>query len=122
MPEDRFERAQMLRWMFFEQYSHEPNIATLRFWCRFVGPSNLSEQQRSQMTAKRIAGQDALATIDGHLATTDWFAGSAASLADIVLFAYSHVAEEGGFDLADYPAVRRWIERVPTMPGFIPMD
>ncbi len=121
VPEDRFERAQMLRWMFFEQYSHEPNIATLRFWCRFVGPANLSEQQRSQMTAKRIAGQDALETMDGHLAKADWFVGSAASLADIVLFAYSHVAHEGGFDLADYPSVRRWLERVPTISGFIEM-
>ncbi len=121
VPEDRFDRAQMLRWMFFEQYSHEPNIATLRFWCRFVGPANLSEQQRSQMTAKRIAGQDALETMDGHLAKADWFVGSAASLADIVLFAYTHVAHEAGFDLADYPYVRRWLERVPTIPGFIGM-
>ncbi len=121
VPEGRFERAQMLRWMFFEQYSHEPNIATLRFWCRFVGPSNLSEQQRDQMTAKLIAGQDALATMDGHLAKVDWFAGAAVSLADIVLFAYTHVAEEGGFDLSVYPAVRRWLDRVPTIPGFIPM-
>ncbi len=122
VPEDRFERAQMLRWMFFEQYSHEPNIATLRFWCKFVGVANLSEQQRDQMPLKRIAGQDALSTMNTHLEGRDWFAGSHASLADIALFAYSHTAEEGGFDLAAYPAAQSWLERVPTLPGFIAMD
>jgi glutathione S-transferase len=121
VPEDRFERAQMLRWMFFEQYSHEPNIATLRFWCAFVGQANLSEQQRSQMLPKRIAGQEALATMDGHLEGRDWFASDSASLADIALYAYTHVAEEGGFDLADYPAVQAWLARVPTLAGFVPM-
>ena len=122
VPEDRFDRAQMLRWMFFEQYSHEPNIATLRFWCRFVGVNNLSDQQREQMMVKRIAGQDALSTMDNHLSDRDWFAGGAPSLADIALFAYSHVAEEGGFDLSSYPAVKRWIARVPTLRSFIAMD
>ncbi|WP_284123851.1 glutathione S-transferase family protein [Parerythrobacter aestuarii] len=121
VPGDSFERAQMLRWMFFEQYSHEPNIATLRFWCRFVGQANLSEQQRSQMLPKRMAGQEALETMNRHLDTRDWFAGGAASLADIALFAYTHVADEGGFELAAYPAVERWLARLPTLPGFIPM-
>lgn len=121
VPADRFDRAQMLRWMFFEQYSHEPNIATLRFWCAFVGKANLSEQQRSQMLPKRIAGQEALATMDGHLKGRDWFVGDTASLADIALFAYTHVAEEGGFDLAAYPAVQAWLARIPTLGGFIPM-
>lgn len=121
VPEDRFERAQMLRWMFFEQYSHEPNIATLRFWCSFVGQAALSEQQRSQMLPKRIAGQEALATMNLHLQDRDWFAGKAASLADIALFAYTHVAEEGGFDLATYPAVKAWLARVPKLAGFVPM-
>ncbi len=121
VPEDRFDRAQMLRWMFFEQYSHEPNIATLRFWCKFVGLNNLSEQQRDQMTVKRIAGQDALSTMNGHLEDHDWFAGSAPSLADVVLFAYTQVAGEGGFDLSAYPAVQAWLKRVPTLPKYIAM-
>lgn len=121
VPEDRFERAQMLRWMFFEQYSHEPNIATLRFWCAFLGQANLSEQQRSQMLTKRIAGQEALATMDGHLQGREWFVGEAASLADIALYAYTHVAEEGGFELAAYPAVQAWLARVPRLAGHIPM-
>ncbi|WP_298470704.1 glutathione S-transferase family protein [uncultured Erythrobacter sp.] len=122
IPEDQFDRAQMLRWMFFEQYSHEPNIATLRFWCKFVGLNNLSEQQRDQMTAKRIAGQDALSTMNGHLEGRDWFVGSAATLADVVLFAYTQVAEEGGFDLSAYPAVQAWLKRVPTLPKYIAMQ
>ncbi|MEM9500317.1 MAG: glutathione S-transferase [Pseudomonadota bacterium] len=121
VPQDRFDQAQMLRWMFFEQYSHEPNIATLRFWCRFVGVANLSEEQRSQMLAKRMGGQDALATMDSHLAGRDWFVGSTASLADIVLYAYTHVAEEGGFELAAYPEIMRWLDRVPTLRNFVPM-
>lgn len=121
VPADPFERAQMLRWMFFEQYSHEPNIATLRFWCTFVGQANLSQQQRAQMMPKRIAGQEALATMAAHLETRDWFVGERASLADIALFAYTHVAEEGGFDLAAYGAVQDWIARVPELPGFIAM-
>ena len=75
IPEDRFQRADMLRWMFFEQYNHEPNIATLRFWFAFVGEANLSEQQRALVPAKRIAGEDALTLMDRHLAGRDWFAG-----------------------------------------------
>ncbi len=122
VPEARFERAQMLRWMFFEQYSHEPNIATLRFWCRFVGVKNLSDQQRDQMMAKRIAGQDALSTMNAHLKSHDWFAGDGPSLADIALYAYTAVADEGGFDLQSYPEIRRWLERVPSIDGFIAME
>jgi glutathione S-transferase len=122
IPRDRFEQADMLRWMFFEQYSHEPNIATMRFWLYFIGEANLSPQQKAQMMAKRIAGCEALSLMDAHLAGHDWFVGKAASLADIALFAYTHVAEQGGFGLDDYPAVRRWLERVSALPKFIAMD
>ncbi len=122
IPRDRFEQADMLRWMFFEQYSHEPNIATMRFWLYFIGEANLSPQQKAQMMAKRIAGCEALALMDAHLAGNDWFVGKAASLADIALFAYTHVAEQGGFGLGDYPAVRRWLERVSALPKFVAMD
>ena len=122
IPDDRFERAQMLRWMFFEQYSHEPNIATLRFWCRFVGTGNLSEHQKAQMMPKRIAGQEALAAMNAHLLDHDWFAGNRVSLADIALYAYTHVAEEGGFDLVGYPAVNAWLARMQGTDNFLPMD
>ena len=121
IPQDSFDQADMLRWMFFEQYSHEPNIATMRFWLHFIGSAQLSPQQKAQMMAKRIAGCEALSLMDSHLAGHDWFVGGSVSLADIALFAYTHVADEGGFGLGDYPAVERWIERVSQLPDFIPM-
>lgn len=122
IPQGRFEQADMLRWMFFEQYSHEPNVATLRFWLRFVGEAKLAPEQRAQIMAKRVAGSAALALMDEHLADNAFFCGAAASLADIALFAYTHVAEEAGFGLGDHPHVCRWIERVRGLPGFVPMD
>ena len=122
IPDDRFAQADMLRWMFFEQYNHEPNVATLRFWLRFVGEANLSAPQRAQIMAKRMAGCAALELMDRHLADHPFFCGTAPTLADIALFAYTHVAEEGGFGLGDYPHVQAWLARVPTLPGFVPMD
>lgn len=122
IPEDRFAQADMLRWMFFEQYNHEPNVATLRFWLRFVGEAKLSSEQRAQMMPKRMAGCAALRLMDGHLATNAFFCGDAPTLADIALFAYSHVAEEGGFALRDYPHVQAWIARVQALRGYVPMD
>ena len=122
IPHDRFERADMLRWMFFEQYNHEPNVATLRFWMKWVGVDSLGEAQRLQIPLKQAAGAAALTLMDDHLAAHDWFAGQRLSLADIALYAYTHVAEDSGlFALADYPAVRRWIARIEAEPGFIPM-
>ncbi|MBA4163749.1 MAG: glutathione S-transferase [Erythrobacter sp.] len=122
VPSDRFAQADTLRWMFFEQYNHEPNIATLRFWLRFVGEAHLTEQQRAQIPAKRIAGDDALAQMDAHLKSRDFMLGPAVTLADISLFAYTHVAEEGGFGLEDYPAVCAWIRRIMALPRFIAME
>ena len=123
VPQDRFAEASVLRWMFFEQYNHEPNIATLRFWLRYVGRANLSQAQSAQIEAKWLAGCEALRLMDEHLRRADWFVGNTASLADVSLFAYTHVAEEGGaFHLADFPHVVAWIERVRSLPGFVPMD
>jgi glutathione S-transferase len=121
VPEDRFAQADCLRWMFFEQYNHEPNVATLRFWLSIVGEANLSEQQRALAPGKRAAGEAALALMDEHLARHAFFCGDAPTLADIALFAYTHVADEGGFVLADYPHVLGWIARIAALPGFIPM-
>lgn len=121
IPSDRFVQADMLRWMFFEQYNHEPNIATLRFWLSIVGEANLTEQQRGQIMAKRVAGCEALRLMDEHLGRSEWMAGDRATLADIALFPYTHVAEEGGFGLEDYPQVCRWIEQVRKLPGFVAM-
>ena len=122
IPEDRFQRADMLRWMFFEQYNHEPNIATLRFWFSFLGEANLSEQQRALVPAKRMAGEDALALMDRHLAGRDWFAGDTCTLADIALYAYTHVAEAGCFRLHDRANVCAWLDRLAALPGYVPME
>ena len=122
IPVDRFDRADMLRWMFWEQYSHEPNVATLRFWRVFVGEEALSAVQRDLMPGKLAAGRDALALMDEHLAEHRWFAGGAFSLADICLYAYTHVAGDGGFDLSGYPAVQRWLGSVADQPGHIVME
>ena len=121
IPEDRFNRADMLRWMFWEQYNHEPNIATLRFWIAFVGKERLSDLQRAQLGPKRVAGEAALKLMDEHLTSRRFLVGDRLTLADIVLYAYTHVAEEGGFDLALFPAIGRWLERVAAEPGYLPM-
>ncbi|MBT0668825.1 glutathione S-transferase family protein [Novosphingobium profundi] len=122
IPADRFDRADMLRWMFFEQYNHEPNIATLRFWLLYLGESNLTANQREQIAMKRAAGEEALRVMDEHLVGREWFAGHAVSLADIILFAYTHLAEAGGFRLGDYGQVCRWLRRMAALPRFEAMD
>lgn len=122
IPASRFDRADMLRWMFFEQYSHEPNVATLRFWLAFVGEANLSEFQRSLIPAKRANGEDALALMDEHLASRPWFVGDGMTLADIALYAYTHVAEAGGFRLYDYRHICAWLQRVAAEPGYVTME
>jgi glutathione S-transferase len=122
IPAERFERADMLRWMFFEQYSHEPNVATLRFWYGWVGEANLSEAQRAQLPGKRAAGEAALTLMDERLAANAWFVGAAPTLADIALYAYTHVAAGGGFDLSFYPAVTAWLDRIAALPGYVAMD
>ncbi|KPF80536.1 glutathione S-transferase [alpha proteobacterium AAP81b] len=119
IPDDRFARADMLRWMFFEQYSHEPNVATLRFWRAFVGEDRLSDAQRAQIPAKETGAREALAVMDYQLARTPFLIGDAVSIADIALYAYTHVAEEGGTSLAAVPAVRAWLARVAALPGHI---
>lgn len=122
IPADRFDHADMLRWMFFEQYNHEPNIATLRFWRAFVGEDALSEQQRIQIAPKLAAGAAALALMDEHLSGRRFLIGDVLSLADVCLYAYTHVAGEGGFDLSRYPAVERWLEAVAAVPGHVPLS
>jgi glutathione S-transferase len=121
IPADRFDRADMLRWMFFEQYNHEPNVATLRFWRKYLGEDRLSDLQKTQVPPKEEAGRAALALMDEHLEHRPYFIGDRLSLADIALYAYTHVADEGGFDLVPYRHVRSWLTRVSEQPGFVPM-
>ena len=122
IPDGHFDQADMLRWMFWEQYSHEPNIATLRFWRCNVGIDALTDAQRMQMTGKREAGLAALDLMDKHLAERKWFVADRFSLADICLFAYTHVADEADFDLEAYPDIIRWMERIMLMPEHIGLE
>jgi glutathione S-transferase len=119
MPDDRFGRADVLRWMCWEQYNHEPNVATMRFWKAFLGLDRLNEGQRAQLESKWLAGEAALGLMEKHLAVRDWFVGDALTLADICLYAYTHVAGEGGFKLSRYPAIEAWLARVAAEPGHV---
>jgi glutathione S-transferase len=122
IPDGHYDQADMLRWMFWEQYNHEPNVATLRFWIRFVGLEALTDAQRMQISAKREAGLAALDLMDRHLADRRWFVADRFSLADICLFAYTHVADEANFDLEAYPDIVRWMERIMLMPEHVGLD
>jgi glutathione S-transferase len=114
LPDDRFERARVLQWLFFEQYSHEPNIAVARFWAiAGITPSEADAE------AKHRGGTAALKAMEGHLAERAYLVGDRYSIADIGLYAYTHVAPEGGFSLDDYPAIRAWLDRVAAKPGHI---
>jgi glutathione S-transferase len=119
VPEDRFERSQMLQWMFFEQYDHEPAIAVARFLIGY------SERPRADYEGRLdglwAAGYRALDAMEAHLAGRDWLVGDRLTLADIALYAYTHVAEEGEFDLSPLPNIRAWIGRVASQPGHIPI-
>ena len=122
IPDGHFDQADMLRWMFWEQYSHEPNIATLRFWLRFVGIEALNDAQRMQITGKRENGLHALDLMDNHLKERKWFVADQFSLADICLFAYTHVADEADFDLEAYPEIIRWMERIMMLDGHVGLE
>ena len=114
VPTDAFQRAQVMQWQFFEQYDHEPNIAVARFW-------ELADLHppAAEREAKRTGGERALAAMEGHLAGREFLVGDRYTIADISLYAYTHVAPEGGFTLEPYPAVREWLARVATQPGHI---
>ena len=120
VPDDRFERAQVLQWMFFEQYDHEPSIAVVRFWVAYSGrPDAFTDR----LAERRAAGYRALDAMERHLAGgRDFFVGASPTLADVVLYAYTHVADEGGFDLEPYPAIRAWLDRVAAEPGHVAID
>ena len=122
IPSNAIDRADMLRWMFWEQYHHEPNVATLRFWKKWLGFDRLSEIQRMQIPMKREAGEAALGMMNKHLEGRDWFIGDSISLADICLYPYTHVAGDADFDLEAWPNVTAWLKRVASHPRHVPMD
>jgi glutathione S-transferase len=119
VPADRYERAQMLQWMFFEQYDHEPSIAVVRFWVAYSGRP---EEFADRLADRTAAGYRALDAMERHLAGREFLVGVSPTLADIALYAYTHVAPEGGFDLTGYPAIAAWLERVAAMPRHVSID
>jgi glutathione S-transferase len=116
VPGDRYDRAKVLQWMFFEQYEHEPAIAVARFLKTYSGKPDLWESQREYLTKRGIK---ALRALEGGLQDRDWLAGDGMTIADIALYAYTHSADEGGFSLEEYPAIRAWLERVAAQPGHV---
>jgi glutathione S-transferase len=117
LPEDRFERAQVLQWQFFEQYSHEPYIAVMRFWVHAgITPSP------PELEAKRTGGEAALAALERHLGDRSFLVAERYTIADIALYAYTHVADQAGFELERFPAVVGWLARVRQQPGHVPME
>ena len=119
LPAERLARAQALSWMCFEQYSHEPNIATVLYW--ITHQVEMTPERLAALPGKRAQGAAALGVMERHLKQNAWFAGGRYSVADIALYAYTHVAEEGGFDLKPYPAIDAWLARVAARPGHIPI-
>ena len=119
VPEDPYERAQVLQWMFFEQYDHEPAIAVARFWLAYSGrPDEFADR----VPGRQEAGRRALDAMERHLDGRSFLVGESLTLADIVLYAYTHVADEAGIDLEPYPAIRAWLGRVAAEPGHVPID
>lgn len=118
-PSDPFERAQTLRWMFWEQNLHEPVIATARYWIKIAGNRNPEGVDVAELQER---GLTALDTMERHLREHDWFGGSRATTADLALFAYTHVAGDAEFDLGAFPQVLAWIERVKEIPGYVTLE
>ena len=116
---DLLARARVLQWQNFEQYSHEPYIAVARFIAKYLG---LPPERRAEYEAKQAGGYKALDVMEQRLATNPYFVGDEPTIADISLYAYTHVAHEGGFSLEAYPAVRRWLRAVATEPGHVTMQ
>jgi len=118
-PDDKIQQARVLQWQFFEQYSHEPYIAVARFIARYLG---MPEDRTAEYESKQAGGNQALAIMEEKLQTGPFLLGELCTIADISLYAYTHVADEGGFDLASYPSIQRWLKRIQSLPGYVGMD
>lgn len=119
LPDERYDRARVLQWQFFEQYSHEPYIAVARYINKYLG---LPEERRAEYESKQEGGHKALAVMEKQLQESPFLVGDQFTIADISLYAYTHVAHEGGFDLSGYPAISTWLEVISAMKGYIGMD
>jgi len=119
LPDDPWQRAKILQWQFFEQYSHEPYIAVARFIAKYLG---LPEERRAEYEAKQEGGHKALCVMEQQLSKSDFLVNGSLTIADISLYAYTHVADEGGFDLSEYPAVRAWLDRISTHPRHLTLS
>jgi glutathione S-transferase len=115
LPDDEFERAQVLQWLFFEQYDHEPYFAVVRFWVRF----SATPPPQAEIDARRTSGYRTLDAMERHLSDHQYLVAGRYTIADIALYAYTHVAPEGGFELDGYPAIRAWLDRVAAQPGHV---
>ncbi|HEY8724607.1 MAG TPA: glutathione S-transferase family protein [Gaiellaceae bacterium] len=120
VPDDPYERAQVLQWMFFEQYETEPAIEVVRFWLAYSGRPR--DDFADRLDERLAAGYRALDAMERHLDGRTWLVGDGMTLADIALYAYTHVADEGSFELDRYPAIGAWLERVASEPGHVPID
>jgi glutathione S-transferase len=118
LPKEKYERAKVLQWQFFEQYSHEPYIATARYINKYLG---LPKEREAEYHAKQVGGHKALSVMEKHLAQNKFFLGANATIADISLYAYTHVADEGGFDLSEYTHIQRWLKEFESISGYIKM-
>jgi glutathione S-transferase len=116
LPVDRWERARVMQWLCFEQSSHEPNIATVRFW---MSIAKITEQKRDAIAQKQELGYAALRVMEQHLKEQKYFVGDRYSIADIALYAYTHVAAEGNFDLSQFPAILAWCDRINSQPNYL---
>nr|WP_310419448.1 glutathione S-transferase family protein [Chamaesiphon sp. OTE_8_metabat_110] len=116
LPVDRWERSQVMQWLCFEQYSHEPNIATVRFW---MSIANITEQKRDEIAQKQELGYAALRVMEKHLEQHKYFVNDRYSIADIALYAYTHVAAEGNFNLSQFPAILSWLDRINSQPNYL---
>ncbi|CAM4262023.1 glutathione S-transferase family protein [Vibrio neonatus] len=116
LPHDSFQKAKVYEWLFFEQYSHEPYIAVARFIQKYLG---MPEERRDEYLSLQAGGNKALQLMDNQLSQTTYLVGNEMTIADIALYAYSHIADEGGFDLNRYPAVQRWCRQIQSMPRYV---
>lgn len=118
LPEDPFDRAKVLQWQFFEQYSHEPYIAVARFIAKYLG---LPVDRKADYESKQLGGHKALSIMENQLTRSSYLVGESLTIADISLYAYTHVAHEGGFDLSKYPAIQAWLSKIFSHPNYVGM-